>query len=54
MISYEKMSKKAQKEFNRRKRGYWYRKPTTQVVPNKKAYRRQENKRVEREGRGEY
>lgn len=54
MISYEKMSKKAQKEFNKRKRGYWYRKPTTQVVPNKKAYRCQENRRIEREGKGEY
>lgn len=54
MVSYEKMSKKAQKEFNKKKREFWYRKPTTQVVPNKKAYRRQENKRVEREGKGEY
>lgn len=36
-VKTEKMSKKAQKEINSRKRTVWARKPETQVVPNRKA-----------------
>lgn len=37
LVKTEKMSKKAQKEINSRKRTMWVRKPETQVVPNRKA-----------------
>ena len=40
-ISYSKMSKKKQKEINKRKRGNWGEvKPITKVVPSKKIYNR--------------
>ena len=40
-ISYQKMSKKKQKEINKQKRGNWGDiKPITKVVPSKKIYNR--------------
>lgn len=40
-IAYEKMSKKAQREYNQSKRRDWNGVvPVTKVVPNKKAYNR--------------
>ena len=40
-IPFEKMSKKAQKEYNKRQRNTWGElKPVTRIVPNKKAYNR--------------
>lgn len=48
-IPYSKMSKKAQKEYNKRKRNTWGElKPVTRIVPNKKAYNRQAFKSEER------
>lgn len=46
-IPFEKLSKKAQKERNAKKRGSWGDvKPITRSVPNKKAYNRKRDKRV--------
>lgn len=39
-VPYEKMSKKAQKEYNAQKRGTWSFNPVTRVVKNGKAYSR--------------
>ena len=44
-ISYQKMSKKKQKEINKQKRGNWGDiKPITKVVPSKKIYNRKAKK----------
>jgi hypothetical protein len=46
-VSRDKMSKKAQKELNDKKRGTWGdTKPVTRVQPNKKAYDRKRDKKV--------
>ena len=37
---YEKMSKKAKKEYNSKKRNTWAINPVTRTTPNPKAYRR--------------
>lgn len=39
-VPYEKMSKKAQKEYNAQKRGTWQFNPVTRVTKNGKAYSR--------------
>ena len=36
MIPKDKMSKKAQREMNRKRRAQWDVKPVTKVIPNKK------------------
>lgn len=46
-VSQDKMSKKAQKELNDKKRGTWGNtKPVTRVQPNKKAYDRKRDSKV--------
>lgn len=48
-IPYSKMSKKAQKEYNAKRRNSWGEmSPVTRIVPNKKAYNRQAFKSEER------
>ena len=50
-VPYEKMSKKAQKELNQKRRNSWGElSPVTRIVPNKKAYNRQAFKSEERMG----
>lgn len=45
-VSYNKMSKKAQKAENNKKRNLWTVNPTTKVVPDKtKVYNRQKFKK---------
>ena len=44
-IPYEKMSKKAKKETDRRKRRFWVSSPVTKVVASKKIYKRNKLKR---------
>ena len=49
-VPKDKMSKKAQKELNDKKRGTWGNtKPVTRVQPNKKAYDRKRDKKIEDE-----
>ena len=48
-VPYEKMSKKAQKELNQKKRNSWGElSPVTRIVPNKKAYNRASAKKEAR------
>ena len=48
-VPFEKMSKKAQKEYHKRHRNTWGElKPVTRIVPNKKAYSRQASKKEAR------
>lgn len=50
-VPYIKMSKKAQKEYNSKKRNSWGElSPVTRIVPNKKIYSRQAFKLDERAG----
>lgn len=46
-VPYEKMSKKAQKEYNAAKRGTWSFNPVTRVTKNGKAYDRKRKWEVE-------
>ena len=48
-ILYSKMSKKAQREYNAKRRNSWGEmSPVTRIVPNKKAYNRHAFKSEER------
>jgi hypothetical protein len=48
-VPFEKMTKKAQKEYNKRQRNTWGElKPVTRIIPNKKAYSRQASKKEAR------
>lgn len=50
-IPYSKMSKKAQREYNAKRRNSWGEmSPVTRIVPNKKVYNRQAFKSEERTG----
>lgn len=44
LIPFHKMSKKAQKAENAKKRNFWTIRPCTQTVPNGKAYSRSKEK----------
>ena len=45
MVSYNKMSKKQKKEYNKRKRTFWTINPVTRKPPSPKAYDRKKEKR---------
>ena len=48
-VPYSKMSKKAQREYNAKRRNSWGEmSPVTRIVPNKKVYNRQAFKSEER------
>ena len=53
-ISKEKMSKKAQKELNRRRRTTWAFSPVTKVVENKKHYNRKRIAHDRDDGLGDF
>lgn len=44
-IPFEKLSKKLQKEYNKKKRKFWDVKPLTTKIPSKKDYNRRDFKR---------
>lgn len=45
-IPYDKLSKKAKKELNQKKRKMWNVNPVTTKVDSKKIYNRQENNKI--------
>lgn len=49
-VSYEKLSKKKQRELNAKKRTLWQMSPTTKVVSDKTKYNRAKQKQESRYG----